>query len=247
MKKIPKILTIIFLTIFILQLASLIFLLILPNNTQAAEPLKFTPQIGIGEFQAGIGKAIGENSIGEYIREIYSYAIGIVGIIAAVVLMWGGLNWLTAGGDQGRITEAKAWIGASITGLIIALTSYLILFTVNPDLINFKPIKVATVDEMGCCQDASTCSLVLKSKCKKEWKGANMACKSDGKCSSTEEVCCLEYEAGQSEAMWCNIKKVGDCKKESAVNNGVNKVIPISNGSCTKFDKGLLGHYWECK
>jgi len=55
--------------------------------------------------------------------------------------------WLTAGGNTGQVTEAKEWIKASLTGLIIALFSYIILLTVNPDLIQFKPISVTPIQK----------------------------------------------------------------------------------------------------
>jgi 3D (Asp-Asp-Asp) domain-containing protein len=80
--------------------------------------------------------------IAEYIVGIYKYAVGIVGILAAVVLMWGGIVWLTAGGNQQRVSEAKTWIGASITGLVILLTSYIILYQINPDLVGFKSLAI---------------------------------------------------------------------------------------------------------
>ncbi|MEK7097259.1 MAG: hypothetical protein AAB906_00215, partial [Patescibacteria group bacterium] len=60
-------------------------------------------------------------------------------------MMIGGFIWLTAGGNQSRIGEAKSWIGASLTGLIIALSSYLILYQINPELTKFAPLKVAWV------------------------------------------------------------------------------------------------------
>ena len=65
--------------------------------------------------------------IAEYIAGIYRYAIGIVGILSAVVLMIGGILWIVAGGSATMIGEAKAWIGASLTGLVIPLISVLIL------------------------------------------------------------------------------------------------------------------------
>ncbi len=84
--------------------------------------------------------------IGEYIAGIYKYAIGIVGILAAVVLMIGGVMWIVAGGSATAIGEAKAWIGASLTGLVIALTSYVILYQVNPALVGFTGLGVQIVD-----------------------------------------------------------------------------------------------------
>jgi len=102
--------------------------------------------------------------LGNYINEIYKYAIGIVGILAAVVLMIGGVIWITAGGSASRIGEAKSWIFSSLTGLIIALTTYLILFQINPDLVKITPIGIKeiaktasndsgnkTYNNFGCC------------------------------------------------------------------------------------------------
>jgi hypothetical protein len=108
----------------------------------------FTPQVGIGtDFQTGKAYTPDGSTamIGQYIRAIYKYAIGIVGILAAVVLMIGGIMWIVAGGSSTMIGEAKSWIGASLTGLVIALCSYLILATVNPALVDFKTTAVKTV------------------------------------------------------------------------------------------------------
>ena len=89
------------------------------------------------------------NWLGLYIKAIYQYAIGIVGILAAVVLMFGGLLWLTAGGNTGQVTEAKEWIKASLTGLILALSSYMILYVVNPDLTIFQPLNIPSIKSTG--------------------------------------------------------------------------------------------------
>lgn len=99
------------------------------------------------------------NWVAEYIAGIYKYAIGVVGILAAVVLMIGGLIWLTAGGNQTRIGEAKSYIGASLTGLVIALSSYLILYQINPELVNLRPIKVTQVKELPASQQLSLTEL----------------------------------------------------------------------------------------
>jgi hypothetical protein len=133
-----------------LQILGLIFLLAAPDLTQAAD-VKFQPQINIPvkDFEKAKDPQSlkAGTAIGYYIQSIYKYAIGIVGILAAVVLMFGGIVWLTAGGNQTRIGEAKAWIGASLTGLVIALTSYMILWTVNPALVQFRPIVVREAGE----------------------------------------------------------------------------------------------------
>jgi len=96
--------------------------------------------------------------IGQYIAGIYKYAIGIVGILAALILMVGGVIWITAGGNQTRVGEAKAWIGASLTGLLLALCSYLILYQVNPKLTQETPIRVNVVSKIEL-NDVKCCSV----------------------------------------------------------------------------------------
>jgi hypothetical protein len=125
MKKFPKILIITFFSIFILQMICLIILLAVPQESRAADAseIKFAPQVSIPGSNFTTDKAAAP-SIAKYIKAVYNYAIGIVGILAAVVLMFGGVRWLLAGGSPDKIGDAKAWIGASLTGLILALTSY---------------------------------------------------------------------------------------------------------------------------
>ena len=160
LKTLPKILIYSFLIVFIFQLASLLFLLLAPAPSQAGE-IKFTPQVDIGEdYKKGtkypVGKEITEGDkkifqsdlLPKYIRAIYKYAIGIVGILATVVLMFGGILWIVAGGNAERVGNAKSWIGASLTGLILVLCSYMILKTINPALVSFQPIEVKKVDPL---------------------------------------------------------------------------------------------------
>ena len=178
-KNLPKIVTLVFLVIFIFQMIGLIVLLLSPTSTQA---ISFKPQTGIGtEIQEGRDMTVDETSIGKYISAIYKYGIGVVGIIAAVVLMFGGVVWLTAGGNQTRIGEAKAWIGASLSGIVIALTSYMILSTVSPEAVKLRPINVPKVEGLGCCDKLKSgergCSMVSESNCESSgWYKEGWSC-----------------------------------------------------------------------
>lgn len=83
--------------------------------------------------------------ISDYIGAIYQYALGIGGVLAAVMLMAGGLMWLISGGDASRVSKAKTLITGSVTGLIILFASYTILYQVNPDLTVFKPLQIRNI------------------------------------------------------------------------------------------------------
>ncbi|PLX21329.1 hypothetical protein C0584_02755, partial [Candidatus Parcubacteria bacterium] len=69
--------------------------------------------------------------------------ISIVGIVATVMLMVGGFIWLTAGGSGEKVGKARDIIFSSLTGLVLALTSYTILSVINPDLVNFNIIELS--------------------------------------------------------------------------------------------------------
>lgn len=84
--------------------------------------------------------------IGEYVKAIYDYGLGIAGILAAIVLMAGGVVWLVSAGDASRVSLAKELISGSVTGLVILMCSYILLIQINPDLTRFKPIKIGAIN-----------------------------------------------------------------------------------------------------
>ncbi len=86
--------------------------------------------------------------LADYTSALYKYGIGVIGILAVVTMMIGGIVWLTAGGNSERVSEARTWIGGSIIGIFIALTSYLILNFVNPALTELSPVKIKYIDKI---------------------------------------------------------------------------------------------------
>ncbi|MBI2122219.1 MAG: hypothetical protein HYT98_03785 [Candidatus Sungbacteria bacterium] len=72
---------------------------------------------------------------GQLISNIYVFGMGLVAISALVVLVAAGVWYMSAGDNAGRAGEAKKWMGNAIFGLVLALLSWLILYTINPDLI----------------------------------------------------------------------------------------------------------------
>ncbi|MDP2944700.1 MAG: hypothetical protein Q8N57_04025 [bacterium] len=83
--------------------------------------------------------------LGQYIIAIYNYGLSVAGILAAIVLMAGGVLWLISGGDASKVTQAKELIVGSVVGLIILASSYIILTQINPDLVKFKAISIGTI------------------------------------------------------------------------------------------------------
>jgi len=76
--------------------------------------------------------------IGDFIKTNYNYALGIVGILAAVMMIVAGFQWVTSGGNSEAITSAKKRIGGAIVGMFIAYMSFFILNTINPATVNLR-------------------------------------------------------------------------------------------------------------
>lgn len=74
----------------------------------------------------------------DYIKNFYTLIITISGIIAFIALVVAGILYLTSAGDPEKINKAKKQIFAAFLGVIIILSSYLILKTINPSLISFS-------------------------------------------------------------------------------------------------------------
>jgi len=82
--------------------------------------------------------------IGQYISAIYKYGIGLAAVLAAIMIMVGGFLWLTSAGSPDRVSKAREFITSALTGLVLALFSFLILYTVNPELVKLDMIEVLT-------------------------------------------------------------------------------------------------------
>ncbi len=76
--------------------------------------------------------------ISEYISVFYRFFIGVVGIFAVAMIMWGGIKWLIASGNTEKISQAKDNITSAIIGVVIALVSYVLLNTINPMILDLK-------------------------------------------------------------------------------------------------------------
>ncbi len=101
------------------------------------------------DFCKGSKTEICVNWIGLYIAGIVNYATAVVGILAVIILMLGGVRWLTAAGNSQAVSEAQTWIKNSIFGLVLTLSSYLLLATINPVLVTFTPLRLTWIEALS--------------------------------------------------------------------------------------------------
>jgi hypothetical protein len=72
-----------------------------------------------------------QTDLGAYVSNIVSVLLSAAALATFAFLVWGGINWITAGGDKGKIEEARNRITQAIIGLTIVAASWAIFLLVN--------------------------------------------------------------------------------------------------------------------
>lgn len=126
--------------IFIILILATICLVFITLSAQAID----YPEIG--------GEGPG-TSLEGYVRYIYLFALSIVGIAALGAITYGGITYMLSDTITSK-DEAKKWIWGAVSGLILALAAYLILYTINPDLVNWRkpPITSPPTNPAPTCR-----------------------------------------------------------------------------------------------
>jgi hypothetical protein len=65
--------------------------------------------------------------VGKLIGALISAVFVIAGLIAFVFLIWGGIQWITSGGDKAGVEGAQKRIQAALIGLLIVAASWAIM------------------------------------------------------------------------------------------------------------------------
>jgi hypothetical protein len=76
-------------------------------------------------------------SLGTFLAEAFQFGLALAAALAVIMIVWGGVEIMLSESvfkkEDGR---KKIW--DAIWGLGLALVSWLILYTINPDILNFK-------------------------------------------------------------------------------------------------------------
>lgn len=73
-------------------------------------------------YAAGIG--LGTRDVRETIASLIKTLMGLLGIVATVLVLYGGFQWMISGGEEKKVEKAKKTIYMGIIGLLIILSAY---------------------------------------------------------------------------------------------------------------------------
>lgn len=79
--------------------------------------------------EAAKAEGMPENLIGAngIFNQISNIALGVIGFLSVIMLIWGGLRFILSGGDSKKVTDAKNTILYALLGLAIAFFAYAIV------------------------------------------------------------------------------------------------------------------------
>ena len=78
-------------------------------------------------------------------RQVTNTILYIVGVVAVIMLIIGGIRYVISGGDSKKVTDAKNTVLYAIIGLVICILSYAIVNFVISALPNADNVKETSV------------------------------------------------------------------------------------------------------
>ncbi|MBI4437498.1 hypothetical protein HY631_00940 [Candidatus Uhrbacteria bacterium] len=118
-----------------------------PDSSKAA---KVTLQVSIGSLKVPA-------DLGEYIAAVYNWLIGAATLIAIVFIMVGGLQWSFGAASAELMGKAKKRMTNGVIGLVLLLSTYFILATVNPNLLKLKVPDFPMIKTVALVEGQTSC------------------------------------------------------------------------------------------
>ena len=78
---------------------------------------------GVNETAGAAGLPMGENLPG-LIGDIVGSVLGVLGTVFLLIIVIGGIMWMTSGGNEDQVRKSKSTITAAAIGLIVVFLSY---------------------------------------------------------------------------------------------------------------------------
>jgi hypothetical protein len=110
-----------------------LFALVLPVAALAADnfiPLAPIPGLSKGQY----------SDVSAYLNAVFNLAISVAAVLAVIMIIFHGIQYMT----KESVTETKdhlIGIRSAVTGLILLLLSWLILFVINPQILDLNALK----------------------------------------------------------------------------------------------------------
>ena len=195
------------------------------------------------------GSSVPSADIPGIIRNIYDFALLAAGILAFGAIVWGGIRYATGKGNPSSETEGKSWITNALLGLLLLVGAYIILYTINPQLVSLQIMGVTALSGTsagpgaGAGTGPGTGATGCASGSCQSLSGGGFACKPASQqpggvnsCSAAQGMVdtlkCLQQNGAPgitiTEAMPPTVRHTSLCH-----NNGCCVDIQVNSGNCS--------------
>lgn len=90
------------------------------------------------------------SSLNSLIVKFLSVAIMIGALLLLMYLIWGGIEWITSGGDKSKTEKARDKITGAIVGILV-LAAAVAIFTLVQRFLGINVLNFCTTNEAGVC------------------------------------------------------------------------------------------------
>lgn len=226
MQKNIKPLTKIFLTL------SIFILILTPVRILIAAENPISPRVELNTPIPGANGAteVVEN-LADYMKKIYNLGIAVAGISAMVMITVGGIIYLTSAyaGNVVKAQSGLSYIKSALLGLTIALLSYLIIYTIDPNLTHpsyvFNPDFGACSGGFGNIENEEQC----QQQCTLGDYSSRIHYNSETKCCQCDTTCAGMYTYPDVPFNSCDAKCRSECPEGKTC-----RIDNLANDNCCK-------------
>ena len=86
----------------------------------------------------GMGPVTTSTAPGTFVEGFYVFALMIGGVLAFGAIVYGGILYAASAGNPSKQSEGKEYIKSALLGLLLLAGAYLVLYTINPNLVNLN-------------------------------------------------------------------------------------------------------------
>ena len=135
------------------SIAGSVSLLLFSSTVAFAAPTPVASDVPVNPCPSGGGVGFdtlcnfGPDKFGPFVGSVVTLLFVIAVLIALGFLIWGGIKWITSGGDKSGVESARNHIVAAIVGLVIVFLAFFIINIVAGFFIkgfSFSSLKLPT-------------------------------------------------------------------------------------------------------
>lgn len=192
-------------------LTSLLFLspLVVVGDNQVRQLETVYPDI------PGVKTIEEDATLPEYLEYIYYFIISLTGIAALIILIWGGLIYLTSAGSPNKMKEGINRIIGGLSGVAIILFAHLILTTINPDIFGLVTQEITLPAEGYCLRGDQ---VYWREECPQKWDSIS-ATTCNQVIGPTPNI---KYECCEAERIYCFDQSINDLTKIGFIPKEIN-------------------------